>query len=96
MATVSTYTGSTPTGDGYSTPVTVQGFLDDGQVLAAGRGGQQTESKTVFYTDIANAGLFTTESLVSCDGRNMQVVMVRRRDGGALLSPVSHCEVDLQ
>lgn len=94
-ASVQTYQGAGPTGDSYATSVDVTGFLDDGLVLVASATGQQLESKTVFYTDLANASLFSTESLVSCNGRNMQVTAVRRRDGGSLLAAVSHLEVDL-
>lgn len=95
VAVVSSYSGATPTGDGYGGAVPVRGFLDDGVVLAHEAGGEQLQSKTVFYTDLDNAALFLPESLVVCNGRSMQVTAVRRRDGGGILGEVSHLEVDL-
>lgn len=95
-AMVSTYGGATPTGDAYADPVPVVGFLDDAQVLAnAPGGGQQLVSKTIFYTDLSNADVLLTESLVVCNDRSMQVTQVRRCDGDTLLADVGHLEVDL-
>ena len=92
-ASVETFTGATPTGDGYAATVEVQGFLDDGTLLSRDPGGEQIVAKSVFYTDLANVAVFAPESRVTCNGRQMQVTQVHRRDGGSILAPVSHLEV---
>lgn len=94
-ATVSTFTGSGFSGDQYAAPVDVSGFLDDGLVLESTTAGERLVSKTMFYTGLENVAVMVPESLVTCNGRNMQVRSVRRRDGGSLLAPASHLEVDL-
>lgn len=94
-ATVETYSGVTPTGDGYGDPVTVKGFLDDGIVRQQGSDGEQLVQKSVWYGPITDAAVFVPESRVTVNGRASQVTAVRRREGGSLFAPVAHIEVDL-
>jgi hypothetical protein len=94
-AAVQTFLGAGPTGDTYGPTTTVAGFLDDGVVRQQTSQGEQLVSRTMFYTDLANAALFTPQSRVTVNGRAAQVTTIRRRDGGSLLAPVSHVEVDL-
>ena len=93
--TVSTYLGSTFTGDSYAAPVDVAGFLDDGVIVQEASGAAQQLAKTTFFTSIDNAALFAPESKVTANGHDMQVDQIRRRDGGGMLAPVTHLEVDL-
>lgn len=93
-AVVETFTGAGPTGDLYSDPATVMGFLDDGVVLEDTGRGEQLVARTKFYTHLSEADRFLPESRVSCNGRALQVNYVRRRDASGFGGP-SHLEVDL-
>jgi hypothetical protein len=94
-ASVETYTGATPTGDGYAAPVDVPGFLDDGLVRVQSSAGEQLVEQTHFYAEPQYAPLFVPESRVTVNGRATQVTQVRRRDGGAMFGLVAHVEVEL-
>jgi len=94
-ATVETFTGAGPSGDTYSAPVTVRGFLDDGLVRVQSGTGEQLVQKSVFYAALSDADKFTPESRVTVNGRAVQVSEIRRRDGGPLFGPIEHVEVDL-
>lgn len=93
-ATVQPYLGSSPTGPRYGAAVTLAGFLDDGLMQTPEAGGVQLVNKTTFYTALANVDSFPVNSKLSCNGRDMQVTAVRRRDGGWLLGAASHLEVE--
>ena len=93
-ATVETFTGAGPTGDTYAAPVVVKGFLDDGVVLVQSSVGEQLVQKSIFYAALADADKFVPESRVAVNGRDAQVSVTRRRDGGTLGLP-DHIEVDL-
>ena len=94
-AVVETYTGATPTGDGYAAPVTVQGFYDDGLVRVQSAQGEQLVQKSRFFTDVANHSLFTPESRFTINGRSSQVTVVHRREAGSTWAQVAHIEVEL-
>lgn len=94
-AVVETYLGATPTGDGYAAPVTVAGFLDDGDVLVKTANGEERVQATRFYAPADKADLFKPESRVTVDGRVAQVSKVRLRVAGAMFDLVSHIEVEL-
>jgi hypothetical protein len=94
-ASVETFNGRTATGDSYSSPVTIRGFLDDTMMLKPAPGGMQLVSNTSFYTDPANVSHFTPETRVTCNGQVMSVDSVRRLDGTGALGPVAHLKVDL-
>ena len=93
-ATVEPYLGGSPTGPRYGSPVILPGLLDDGLMQTPEAGGVQLVNKTTFSTDLGNADSFPVGSRLSCNGRSMVVTAIRRRDGGSLLSEVSHLEVD--
>lgn len=95
-ATVKTYQGSGAMGDVYGAPVDVDGFLDDGLVVQRTTAGEQLVQQTTFYADLADAALFTVESLVTVNGRDCVVTAVRPRDGGPLFGAVEHVEVTLR
>lgn len=94
-ASVETFLGAGQFGDTYSAPVTVAGFLDDGLIRQQTGSGETLIQRTVFYAALEDAAKFTPESRVTVNGRKAQVTAIRYRDGGALLSEVSHVEVDL-
>jgi hypothetical protein len=94
-ASVETYTGATPTGDGYSAAVTVPGLLDDGLVRLQGVNGEQLVQRTNFYARVEYADVFKPESRVTVNGRVGQVSRVRRREAGAMFGLVEHIEVEL-
>ena len=94
-ATVETYTGATPTGDGYAAPVTVQGFYDDGLVRVQSAQGEQLMQKSRFFTDVAQLPKFTPESRFTINGRSSQVTVVHRREAGTMWALVEHIEVEL-
>lgn len=94
--TVRTYLGVTPTGDGYSDPVTITGFLDDGNVLKEADTGSEVVHRSSFYCDLKHYDLFMPESVLStARGRDLVVKGRRERDGGTLFGDVEHLEVDL-
>jgi len=92
-ATVETFTGAGPTGDTYAAPVDVKGFLDDGVVLVQSSVGEQLVQKSIFYAALSDADKFVPESRVAVNGRDAQVSVTRRRDGGTLGLP-DHIEVE--
>jgi hypothetical protein len=94
-ASVETYTGATPTGDGYADPVTVPGLLDDGLVRVQGANGEQLVQQTRFYARVEYADVFKPESRVTVNGRVGQVSEVRRREAGAMFGLVEHLEIEL-
>ena len=94
-ASVETYTGVTPTGDGYAAPVPVPGLLDDGLVRVQGANGEELVQRTRFYARIKYVDVFKPESRVTVNGRVGQVSKVRRREAGALFGLVEHIEVEL-
>ena len=94
-AIVETYTGATPTGDGYAAPVTVQGFYDDGLVRVQSAQGEQLVQKSRFFTDVDQHATFTPESRVTVNGRSSQVTVVHRREAGSMWALVAHIEVEL-
>lgn len=94
-ASVETYTGATPTGDGYAAPVTVQGFYDDGLVRVQSAQGEQLVQKSRFFTDVEHVAKFTPESRFTISGRSSQVTVVHRREAGAVWGLVEHIEVEL-
>lgn len=93
-ATVEPYLGSGPTGPRYGTAVTLRGLLDDGLMQTPEAGGVQLVNKTTFYTALENVASFPVNSKLSCNGRDMVVTAIRRRDGGWLLGAASHLEVE--
>lgn len=95
-ATVEPFLGSGPTGPSYGPPVTLSGLLDDGLMQTPTEGGYQLVSKTTFYTGLENVESFPVRSRISCNGRQMSVSAVRRRDGGWLLAAASFLEVDVE
>lgn len=95
-ATVQTYLGSGGMGDQYDAAVDVDGFLDDGLVVVRTPAGEQLVQQTTFYADLDDAAKFTTESLVSVNGRECVVTAVRPRDGGPMFRSVEHVEVTLK
>ena len=94
-AVVETYTGATPTGDGYAAPVTVKGLYDDGLVRVQTAAGEELVQKSRFYADVADHDKFTPESRVTVNGRSSQVTVVHRREAGQTWQQVEHLEVEL-
>ena len=94
-ASVETYTGSTPTGDGYAAAVTVPGLLDDGLVRVRGANGEELVQQVRFYARLQYADVFKPESRVTVNGRVAQVTRVRRREAGGEFALVEHVEVQL-
>lgn len=94
-ATVETYTGATPTGDGYAAPVSVQGLYDDGLVRVQSAQGEQLVQRSRFFTDVVNVAKFTPQSRVTVNGRSSQVSVVHRREAGQTWARVAHLEVEL-
>lgn len=94
-ASVETYTGATPTGDGYAAAVPVPGLLDDGLVRVQGANGEELVQRTRFYARIKYVDVFKPESRVTVNGRVGQVSKVRRREAGAMFGLVEHIEVEL-
>ena len=94
-ATVETYTGATPTGDGYAAPVSVLGFYDDGLVRVQSAQGEQLVQRSRFFTDVSHVDLFKPESRFTCNGRSSQVSVVHRREAGSTWAQVAHLEVEL-
>lgn len=93
---VATFLGAGATGDRYSGAVSVAGFLDDGVTVKRDASGEESTSQTTFYTSLGEAHRFTPESIVTLGDRVLIVEGVRYRDGGGLLSDVSHLEVTFQ
>lgn len=93
-AEVEPFLGAGPAGDLYDTPVTVEGFLDDGTVLEQTASGEQLVARTKWYCDLSEVTHFLPESRVTVNGRVLQVGQVRRRDASGFGGP-SHLEVDL-
>lgn len=98
--TVETYEGQGSSGPVFAAPVNVTGFLDTVSDLArTGTVEEATSASSMFYTDPANAALFTvqtrvTSSLLDGDGK-ATVVKVNSLTSGALGLP-DHVEVALQ
>lgn len=95
IASVETYTGATPTGDGYAAPVDVLGLLDDGLVRVQSAQGEQLVQQSRFYARTQDADKFLPESRVTVNGRVAQVTRTRLREAGAMWSLVAHVEVEL-
>lgn len=93
---VETFTGPTPTGDGYSPPVDVQGLFDEGLVRVRDAHGEQLVQQSRFYAEVADASKFTPESKVTVNGRTAQVDSARIRQAGGLFALVEHVEVILK
>lgn len=98
--TVETYQGQGANGPVFAAPVQVIGFLDTTSDLArTGTVEEATSASSMFYTDPANAGLFTvqtrvTSALLEGDGK-ATVVKVNSLTSGGLGLP-DHVEVALQ
>lgn len=95
-ASVETFTGPTPTGDGYSAPVDVEGFFDEGLVRVRDENGEQLVQQSRFFADTADAPKFTPESRVTVNGRVAQVDRTRLRKAGGMFALVEHIEVVLK
>lgn len=94
-ASVETYTGPTPTGDGYLPAVDVQGLFDEGLVRIRDANGEQLVQQSRFFAETADAPKFTPESRVTVNGRVTQVTKAHLREAGGLFVPVAHVEVEL-
>jgi hypothetical protein len=94
---VETFTGPTPTGDGYAAPVPVHGYLDEGLVRIRDGNGEQLIEQSRFYAEVADVAKFTPESRVTLpDGRVSQVDRTRTREAGGAFVLVQHIEVVLK
>lgn len=94
-ASVETFTGATPTGDGYSAPVNVEGFFDEGLVRVQNGTGEQLVQQSRFFAEVADAAKFTPQSRVTVAGRVTQVSKSRLREAGGMFALVAHVEVEL-
>lgn len=95
-ASVETYTGPTPTGDGYLPAVDVQGLFDEGLVRVRDANGEQLVQQSRFFAPIEDAPKFTADSRVTVLGRVAYVASTRRREAGGLFAAVAHIEVVLK
>lgn len=95
-ASVETFTGATPTGDGYAAPVDVEGLFDEGLVRVRDGNGEQLVQQSRFFAEVADASKFTPESRVTVLGRVAQVDSTRRREAGGTFALVEHIEVVLK
>lgn len=94
-ATVEPYLGAGPTGDLYGPGQECQGFLDEGEQVVNGAAGQVVVVQTKWYTALADADLYATDTRVSVNGRVGYVARVNRRDASGFGGP-SHLEVTLR
>lgn len=92
--TVETFLGSGAFGDVYADPVDVVGFMDGSRKIVRDATGQQVVSESQFYTNIAKAPLFVTDSKVTYAGASSLVIKVNPNDSGFLDLP-DHVEVAL-
>lgn len=95
-ASVETFTGPTPTGDGYAAAVDVEGFFDEGLVRVRDANGEQLVQQSRFFAEPEDAPKFTPESRVTVNGRVAQVASTRLREAGGLFALVAHIEVVLK
>lgn len=94
-ASVETFTGPTPTGDGYSAPVDVEGLFDEGLVRVRDANGEQLVQQSRFFAEPEDAPKFTPESRVTVAGRVAQVSKAHLREAGGVFALVAHVEVEL-
>lgn len=94
--TVETFLGAGAYGDLFSAPTPVTGFLSGSVKLVRSATGDEVTSSSSFYTSLANASLFTTDSRVTdAGGRVSRVITQSANDSGGLMPNVEHTAVHL-
>lgn len=84
---VETFEGVGASGDVYSVPQYVAGFLEGTNVLVRDAAGQEVVAGSTFYTDAAYSEIFTPDTRVTIDGRVSYVISQNRNDSGGLKLP---------
>jgi hypothetical protein len=93
--TVEPYEGDSANGPLYGAPVTVRCFLEEKGRMVRGREGGLVLSAATFYCRLDAIPDAPPESLVTLpDGRQSEVIVRARHDGGGLPTP-DHLEVSL-
>jgi hypothetical protein len=92
---VETFEGVGASGDVYSAPQYVAGFLEGKNVLVRDAAGQQVVAGSTFYTDASYSEIFTPDTRVTIDGRVSYVISQNRNDSGPLGLP-DHTEVRIK
>lgn len=94
-AKVETFTGAGAYGDVFAAPVTDTGFLEGATRLVRDQSGQQVIAFSTWYTSVANAAHYTTDSkFTDPNGRVSRVITVNTNDSGSLGLP-DHVAVSL-
>lgn len=93
-ATVETYLGTGASGDLYSAPVVVPGWLEDKRRIVRDKDGQEVVSSSFFACDTTHLVKFKPDSKVTLPTRSAFVIGVANYTSGALELP-DHLEIDL-